>query len=114
MAGNYQNPTAYGFTITIRPMTTSIINEPNDLRFPTGADFKIVVMVNVSEQGSSFGNPVTGMLQGEFAIRNSTHTIPIKEFYELGSGRYNITIDQSYFPEGTYTIYITVTPANNH
>ncbi|MCK5264362.1 MAG: hypothetical protein KAR03_02045, partial [Candidatus Thorarchaeota archaeon] len=113
MSGNYQNPSNYIFTITIRPMTTSIINEPNDLRFPTGADFKIVVVVTVNEQGTSYGDAVTGMLQGEFAIENSTHTIPIMEFYELGNGRYNITIDQSYFPEGVYTIYITVTPASN-
>ncbi|MHA2065180.1 MAG: hypothetical protein ACXABY_12460, partial [Candidatus Thorarchaeota archaeon] len=113
MSGNYQNPTNYVFTVTIRPMTTSIINEPNDLRYPTGADFKIVVTVTVSEQGSSFGDPVTGMLQGEFSIENSTQTIPIKEFYDLGSGRYNLTVDASYFPEGVYTIYIIVTPANN-
>ncbi|MGY5858004.1 MAG: DUF2341 domain-containing protein [Candidatus Thorarchaeota archaeon] len=113
MAGDYQNPDPYGFTITIRPMTTSIINEPNDLRFPTGADFKIVVVVTVSEQGTSHGSVVTGMLLGEFSIRNSSQSIPIKEFYELGSGRYNLTIDASYFPEGIYTIYITANPADS-
>ncbi|MHA1423113.1 MAG: hypothetical protein ACTSSD_13565 [Candidatus Thorarchaeota archaeon] len=113
MSGNYQNPTNYVFTVTIRPMTTSIINEPNDLRFPTGADFKIVVVVTVTEQGTSYGDAVTGMLQAEFAIRNSTHTIPIKAFFDLTTGRYNLTIDASYFPEGVYTIFIRVTPANS-
>ncbi|MGY5881355.1 MAG: LamG domain-containing protein, partial [Candidatus Thorarchaeota archaeon] len=112
MLDNYKNPTDYVFTITIRSMTTSIINEPNDLRFPTGADLKIVVVVTVNEQGTSQGYTVAGMLQGEFAIRNSTQTIPIKEFYDLANGRYNLTIDASYFPEGIYTIYISINPAN--
>jgi len=112
MAGNYQNPTNYVFTITIRSMTTTIINEPNDLRFPTGADLKIVVVVNVSQQGSSYGDPVDELGQAEFTIRNSTHTIPIKEFYNLSNGRYNLTVDASYFPEGSYTIYIRVSPTN--
>ena len=90
-------------------MATYITNEPGDLRYPTGADFKIVVTVSISEQGSSFGDPVTGMLQGEFTIENSTHTIPIKEFYDLSNGRYNLTIDASYFPEGVYTISVSYT-----
>ena len=113
MTGNYQNPSDYIFTITIRPVTTQISNEPGDLRYPTGADFKIVVTVNVSEQGILLGDPVTGLLQAEFTIENTTHTIPIKEFYDLSNGRYNLTVDASYFPEGVYTIFITLTPTDD-
>ena len=113
MTSNYQNPSDYIFTITIRSVTTHITNEPGDLRYPTGSDFQIVVTVNVSEQCSLFGDPVTGLLQGEFTVENATQSIPIKEFHDLNNGRYNITIDASYFPEGTYTIYITVNPADS-
>ncbi|MFW9956423.1 MAG: hypothetical protein ACFFCT_00010 [Candidatus Odinarchaeota archaeon] len=112
-SSNYFSPSNYGFSITIRSVTTYIVNEPGDLRYPTGSDFMIVVTVNVSEQGSMFGDPVTGLLQGEFAVRNATQIIPIKEFHDLTNGRYNLTIDASYFPEGVYTIFITITPSNN-
>ena len=113
MMSNYQNPSDYTFTITIRSVSTHITNEPSDLRYPTGSDFQIIVTVNVSEQCSLFGNPVTGLLQGEFTVENATQTIPIKEFHDLSNGRYNITIDAAYFLEGTYTISITVTPADD-
>ena len=43
MTGNYQNPSNYIFAIIIRSVTTHITNEPGDLRYPTGSDFKIVM-----------------------------------------------------------------------
>ncbi|MHA1909306.1 MAG: hypothetical protein ACW98Y_18560, partial [Candidatus Thorarchaeota archaeon] len=86
-----------------------VYNEPNDLIFPTGSDFKIVVRVNVTEPGTYFGNPLSGLLQGEFSVSG----FAIKEWYNLGDGRYNFTIDESSFPEGTYTITLTVSTTSS-
>ncbi|MFW9849577.1 MAG: hypothetical protein ACFFF4_10560 [Candidatus Thorarchaeota archaeon] len=112
MSGIYNNPSNYQFDVTIRGITTVLYNEPSDLLFPTGDDFNIVLQVNVSESGTYYGDPVTGLLQAEFSVRNSTFTYPIT-INEMGNGRYNLTIAAQYFPEGDYTIFATVNPSSS-
>jgi hypothetical protein len=107
----YQNPSDYVFQITIRSMATYLYNEPSDLIFPNGDDFNILLHLNVSEVGPNYGNPING-LATDFVIRNSTYTYPAV-VVGLGNGVYNLTIGASYFPEGTYTIRVTVTPSDS-
>ena len=107
----YQDPSDYVFQITIRSMATYLFNEPSDLIFPNGDDFNILLHLNVSEVGPNYGNPING-LATDFVIRNSTYTYPAV-VVGLGNGVYNLTIGASYFPEGTYTIRVTVTPSDS-
>ncbi|MFW9787176.1 MAG: hypothetical protein ACFFE2_09520 [Candidatus Thorarchaeota archaeon] len=107
----YQDPTDYAFTVTIRSMATYLYNEPSDLRFPNGDDFYIALRFNVSEIGPNYGDYIAGLTAGEFAISNGTFTYP-KTINNFGFGIYNLTIAASYFPEGTYTIYVTVNPSD--
>ena len=109
MAGIYANPSSYQFNIIIASMEITVYNEPNDLIFPTGADFKITVRVNVSEPGIYYGNSLASLTQGEFAVTGYS----IKEWYNLGNGRYNFTLDGASFPEGTYTITLVVSPSDS-
>ncbi|MHA2083334.1 MAG: LamG-like jellyroll fold domain-containing protein [Candidatus Thorarchaeota archaeon] len=112
MGGIYNNPSSYQFTITIRSMQTYLYHEPSDLIIPTDVDFNIVLQYNVSEPGTSYGAAITGLIQAEFTVENSTYTYPIT-IVELGSGRYNLTIAALYFLEGTYTIIVTADPVDS-
>ncbi|MHA3963835.1 MAG: hypothetical protein AM325_009860 [Candidatus Thorarchaeota archaeon SMTZ1-45] len=107
----YQDPSDYLFQLTIRSMTTYLYNEPSDLIFPNGDDFTIVLYLNVSEIGPNYGNPING-LAADFTVKNSTYTYPAVVI-GLGNGRYNLTIAASFFPEGTYTITVTVNPSDS-
>ncbi len=109
MSGIYANPSSYQFNVIIRSMETTVYNEPNDLIFPTGADFKITIRVNISEPGIYYGDPLATLAQGEFSVTGYS----IKEWYNLGNGRYNFTVDGASFPEGTYTITLVVSPSDS-
>jgi hypothetical protein len=103
------------FQVTIRSLSTHLYHEPSDLMFPNGDDFAIVLCVNVSELGNQYnGDPISALIQGEFKAENSTYTYIIS-IDVLGNGRYNLTIDASYFKQGDYTIFVTVNPtSDNH
>jgi hypothetical protein len=114
MSGIYENPANYVFDLTIRGLTTVLTNEPSDLLFPTGDDFNIVLQLNVSEAGIYYGDIVTGVLQAEFSVSNSTFSYPITiSEISAPSGRYNLTIAAQYFPEGDYTITAIVNPSSS-
>lgn len=105
-SSNYYNPDNYVFDITIHSIETTLSNEPNDMIFPKGDDFKIVLRLNITELGQYYGDPITGLTATNFTVENSTGSY-VFTMVHLGDGRYNLTIDGSYFPEGTYTIYVT-------
>ncbi|MHA1957367.1 MAG: LamG-like jellyroll fold domain-containing protein, partial [Candidatus Thorarchaeota archaeon] len=112
MGGIYDSPSVYQFVIIIRSMQTYLYHEPSDLIIPTDVDFNIILQYNVSEPGSSYGSAITGLIQAEFTVENSTYTYPIT-IVELGTGRYNLTIAALYFLEGSYTIVVTVDPTDS-
>ncbi len=112
-SSNYFSPSNYGFTLTIRSLTTVLYNTPNDLIFPNGDDLVIVLQFNVSEHGDYYGDPIDGVLGSAFYITNQTGYVFPKSVVGLGNGKYQITISSSYFPEGDYTIFITVSPASS-
>ena len=109
-SSDYQNPSNYIFQVTIRSMATYLYNEPSDLLFPNGDDFYIALQLSVSEIGSNYGDPIPG-LQADFSVSNGTYTYPIT-INNFGLGIYNLTIAASFFPEGSYTITVTVNPSN--
>jgi hypothetical protein len=110
MTGDYDNPSNYLFDITIRGMTTYLYNEPSDLIFPKGDNFTIVLRVNVSEPGASYGLPVSGLTAGEFSVPG----YPIRwiDTANQSFGQYMLTINASYFGDGDYTITVYVNPSN--
>jgi hypothetical protein len=113
MSGNYNNPSNYVFDLTIRSLETTLTNEPSDLLFPTGDDFVIILQLNVSEQGTYYGDPISGLAQSDFTVTNSTYTYPAT-VVSLGDGQYNLSIDdQGHFVEGSYTITVTVDPTSS-
>ncbi|MFW9956305.1 MAG: hypothetical protein ACFFD3_17315, partial [Candidatus Thorarchaeota archaeon] len=116
--GNYQrNVTLYSssalyqhasmlVTITIRPLSIYLHHEPSDLIFPSGDDFVIVLLVNVSELGNQYdGDPILGLLQSEFSV--SGYSISISA---LGNGRYQLTISGAGFSTGEHQITVVVDP----
>jgi hypothetical protein len=107
----YQDPSDYDFQITMRSMAAYLYNEPSDLIFINGDDFNILLHLNVSEVGSNYGNPING-LAADFVIRNSTYTYPAV-VVGLGNGAYNLTIGESFFSNGTYTISVTLYPSDS-
>ncbi len=112
MDGNYDNPTNYVFTITIRALQTTLYNEPNDLIFPQEYDFFIIVHFNVSESGQYYGFPIDGEA-GQFTVTSGVITY-VTTITPLGNGMYNISIDWSYFVGGEdFSIRIQIDPANN-
>jgi hypothetical protein len=109
-SSDYQNSSNYIFQVTIRSMATYLYNEPSDLIFPNGDDFNIQLHLNVSEIGQFYGADING-LAGDFTVRNGTYTYPATVL-GLGNGLYDLTIASSFFPEGSYTITVTVIPSN--
>ncbi|MHA1812485.1 MAG: hypothetical protein ACTSYX_03515, partial [Candidatus Thorarchaeota archaeon] len=111
MTANYYDPDDYTFTIEICALSTYLYHEPNDLIFPNGDSFKIIIRVNISEAGPYYGEMLTGLVAANFTVHNSTYNYPFT-LQEISSGRFNLTIDGSYFPEGTYTITVEFNPVN--
>ncbi|MBY8998040.1 MAG: LamG domain-containing protein, partial [Candidatus Thorarchaeota archaeon] len=109
-ASNYYSPSNYGFSITIRSLTTVLHNVPNDLIFPNGDDLVVLLQFNVSEHGTYYGDPIDGVLNSAFYVTNATYVYP-KSIVALGNGIYQMTISSSFFASGPYTIFITVSPA---
>jgi hypothetical protein len=107
---NYYNPNNYVFPVTIRSLTTVVYNTPNDLVFPNGDDLVVYLQFNVSEQGAYYGTPIDGVA-ANFYVTNATYAYPTS-VVGLGDGLYELTIDASFFFNGTYTISITVSPTN--
>ncbi|MGY5854997.1 MAG: DUF2341 domain-containing protein, partial [Candidatus Thorarchaeota archaeon] len=107
----YQNPVDFVFTITIRSMSTYLYNAPSDLIFPNGDDFLIHLQYNISEIGQYYGDFIPGIAPADFTVTNTTYTYPATFVY-LGNGNYSLTIAAAFFPEGRYTITVTVDPSN--
>ncbi|MEM2142084.1 MAG: hypothetical protein QXQ81_02365 [Candidatus Thorarchaeota archaeon] len=109
MGSIYFSPDNHQFTVTIVSMRTVLYHEPSDLLFPRFDDFVIVLRVNVSEPGPYYGSPITGLSQTHFSLS----AYAIKSLTNLGDGRYRLTIDQSYFTQGTYIVTVTVNPTDS-
>ncbi|MHA2302406.1 MAG: hypothetical protein ACXACD_15770, partial [Candidatus Thorarchaeota archaeon] len=107
----YHDPTDYIFIVTVRSMATYLYNAPSDLNFPNGDDFVIYLQLNVSEPGPNYGDFIPSLAATDFTITNATFTYP-KTIVYLGNGNYSLTIAASYFPQGTYTITVSVDPSN--
>jgi hypothetical protein len=107
----YNNPTDYNFIVTMRSMTTYLYNAPSDLNFPNGDNFVIYLQLNVSEPGPKYGDFIPSLAATDFTITNATFTYP-KTIVYLGNGNYSLTIASAFFPEGTYTITVSMNPSN--
>jgi hypothetical protein len=105
-ASYYDDPNTYGFLITIRSLTTYLYNEPSNLIFPTGFDFTIIVRLNITEPGPHYGEVIDGQ-EANLSVASYPSTI-----VALGNGRYNISVDESFFVEGTFSITILYVPSN--
>ncbi|NHJ13354.1 MAG: hypothetical protein EAX95_06735 [Candidatus Thorarchaeota archaeon] len=110
-ASIYNDPSSYVFLVTIRSLATYLFNEPSDLIFPTGFDFNIILGFNVTEPGIHYGETINGEAAA-FVVRNASYIYPAT-VVGLGNGRYNLTIDASFFLEGTYMIIVSVDPVSN-
>ncbi|MFW9887560.1 MAG: LamG-like jellyroll fold domain-containing protein, partial [Candidatus Thorarchaeota archaeon] len=106
---NYFAPNAYNFQIVITNLATYMYHEPSTLRFSTGQDFLVMLRVNVSEPGPSYGSPVQGLTQGEFSVPGYAISI---DTTDQAIGRYNLTISYSpvTFPNGYHTITVYLNP----
>ena len=93
--------------LNIQKLTTALSWDNIDV-FPIGDDFEITTYVTVNDSSSIYdGMPVNGLLQSHFSIRDKNGTLySIKTFSAQGSGNYVLTLDQSYFPGGSYGIRI--------
>jgi hypothetical protein len=112
-SSNYSTPLAYGFSVLIRSLSIYLYHEPSDLIFPNGDNFTIVLRVNVSESGNQYdGDPVLALSVAEFAVENATYSYPI-DIIALGDGRYYLNISHTFFPEGSYTITVTIDPTSS-
>ncbi|MDF1537805.1 MAG: DUF2341 domain-containing protein, partial [Candidatus Thorarchaeota archaeon] len=109
----YADPTNHVFVVTITPLAISLKNEASDLIFPTGDNFTIILQVNISQAGIYYREPVLGLGQAEFTVRNSSFTYTLLSIVELTDGRYNLTMDAQYFPEGFYTITVILNTVNS-
>ncbi|MHA1925230.1 MAG: LamG-like jellyroll fold domain-containing protein, partial [Candidatus Thorarchaeota archaeon] len=87
----YLGPTNFVFDITIRSRSTVLYHDPSDLVFPEFGDFWIDLRVNVSEAGTSYGQPVAGLTQGEFSLSGNPYPFTIDTTDNL-IGRYRLTI----------------------
>ncbi|MHA2302812.1 MAG: LamG-like jellyroll fold domain-containing protein, partial [Candidatus Thorarchaeota archaeon] len=114
MSGSdYYSPSNYIFQVQIRTLQAYLYNEPSDLRFPNGDDFAIYLHVDVSEPNSQYYGDFINGLETYFTVTNASFTYP-KTITPMGNGRYYLVIGTSYFPEGSYTITVTVdNPADN-
>ncbi len=78
--------------------------------FPNGNDFVMYIHVNVSEPGSPIdGTPIIGLVDTYFSATNETGgAYFFKSFVDVGSGKYELTIDSAYFLEGQYKIIVYI------
>ncbi|MFW9913824.1 MAG: hypothetical protein ACFFEU_15200, partial [Candidatus Thorarchaeota archaeon] len=76
--------------------------------FPIGDDFEIILQLNVTDQASQFnGDHIGGLTSAYFSAQDQSGTpYTIETLMDLGMGSYSLTIDQSNFPGGNYTIRI--------
>ena len=109
LSGNYDDPIAYVFSITIHSLQTTLYNAPSNLVFTQGSNFTIDLHFNVSETGTYYGNPINGE-SGQFVITPYPTTVT-----PLGDGMYRLTIAWSNFDgQGTdFTINVDVTPSSS-
>ncbi len=93
--------------VRIQKLTTALSWDDIGV-FPIGDDFEITTYVTVNDSSSIYDNmPVNGLLQSHFSIRDKNGTLyNIKTFSAQGAGTYVLTLDQSYFPGGSYGIRI--------
>ncbi|MFW9810083.1 MAG: hypothetical protein ACFFE6_11965, partial [Candidatus Thorarchaeota archaeon] len=93
--------------VNVQKMTAAISWDNIDV-FPIGDDFEITAYVTVNESSSIYDSlPVNNLLQSHFRIRDKNGTLyTIKTFSAQGAGTYVLTLDQSYFPGGSYGIRI--------
>jgi hypothetical protein len=110
LSGNYDNPTNYVFSVTIRSLQTTLYTAPSNLIFTQGSDFAIDLHFNVSESGTFYGLPIDGEVAQFVATPYGANVTA------LGDGEYRITISWSIFRDlGTtdFTINVNVNPSNN-
>ncbi|MHA1663930.1 MAG: hypothetical protein ACTSVR_11820 [Candidatus Thorarchaeota archaeon] len=113
LAGNYDDPTNYVFSVTIRSLQTTLYNAPSNLLFTQTSDFTVDLHFNVSETGTYLGTPINGEA-GQFVVTSSL-TLTGTTVTPLGNGMYRIVIPWSNF-EGQgidFTIDIDVSPSSN-
>ncbi|MHA2236670.1 MAG: hypothetical protein ACXABH_15205, partial [Candidatus Thorarchaeota archaeon] len=113
LSGNYDNPTNYVFSVTIRSLQTTLYTAPSNLIFTQGSDFTIDLHFNVSESGIYYGDPINGEA-GQIVVTSSL-TLTGTTVTPLGNGMYRIVIPWSNFDgQGTdFTIDIDVSPSSN-
>ncbi|MFW9869800.1 MAG: hypothetical protein ACFFEL_09260 [Candidatus Thorarchaeota archaeon] len=107
-SSNYQNPSIYVFTISIRSLSILAYNNPSKLLFPNGDDFTVNITVEVSEPGVFYGDTIDG-LSSDIAIAG----YPSATITPFGNGVYNILIGASFFSEGVYSITVQVDPSSS-
>ncbi|MFX0053483.1 MAG: LamG-like jellyroll fold domain-containing protein [Candidatus Hermodarchaeota archaeon] len=108
-SSNYFAPAAYDFDVVMESLTIYMYHEPSNLRFSTGQDFFVILRVNVSEPGPSYGSPVQGLIQGEFSVPG--YSISIDTTDQL-IGRYSLTISAASFSDGYHTITVYLDPSS--
>ncbi|MGD9397286.1 MAG: DUF2341 domain-containing protein, partial [Candidatus Thorarchaeota archaeon] len=96
--------------VNVQKLTVAISWDNLDV-FPIGDDFEITTHLTVNESSPIFDNMfVNGLFQSHFTIRDQNGTLyNIKTFSPQGAGTYVLTLDQSYFPGGSYGIRIFLT-----
>lgn len=110
MTGNYDNPTNYAFSVTIRSLQTTLYPNPTNLLLPRESDFEITLHFNVSESGTYYRDPIMGEA-AQFVVTPYGANVT-----DLGDGVYRITISWSIFEAlgGTdFTITVNVNPSTN-
>jgi hypothetical protein len=93
--------------LNVQKLSTALSWDDIDV-FPIGDDFEITTYVTVNDTGSVYDNtPINGLLQSHFILRDKDGSIyTIKSFSAQGAGTYVLTLDQSYFPGGSYGIRV--------
>nr|KXH77609.1 MAG: hypothetical protein AM324_03480 [Candidatus Thorarchaeota archaeon SMTZ1-83] len=105
----YYEDAAISIQINIRRLNVFVSWEHMD-PFPYGSDFEMYLHVNISEPRTAFdGNPINNLPSDYFFAENATGApYTIMNLVFLGNGEYRLTIDNSAFSEGDYTIVVFV------
>ncbi|MFX1416547.1 MAG: hypothetical protein ACFFC0_07020, partial [Promethearchaeota archaeon] len=108
-APRYYEDASVTIEIEIRRLNVFVSWEHMD-PFPYGSDFEMYLHVNVSEPGTAFdGDPINSLPSNYFSAENATGTpYTIQDLTFLSDGEYRLTIDNSAFSEGDYTIVVFV------
>ncbi|MFX1332510.1 MAG: LamG-like jellyroll fold domain-containing protein, partial [Promethearchaeota archaeon] len=93
--------------VRIRKLEVTMAWEHIDT-FPIGDDFEIILQLNVSDPASQFhGEHVGGLTIAYFSAQDQSGTpYSIETLTDLGMGSYSLSIDQSNFLGGNYTVRI--------